>query len=225
MSETIFDTATTPAVPAAAPNLQVPDEVLEFIGDGKKYASPVDALKSVPHAQKHISQLETELKEARELLAKAKSAEEVYTTVKEMLAKPERPSGTAPQVSIPDVDTLLDRKLEERERLLVQTQNADSVKQAMLSVYGDKAAEVYRQKAEALGVPVQWLNDVCAKSPNAAFELLGVKAVVKTAPTSTKGSINTEALKPAAPAKPKSVMAGASTTDVIAAWRAAKPQT
>ncbi len=36
------------------PVFQIPTEAAELVGDGKKYQSVEDALKSVPHAQKHI---------------------------------------------------------------------------------------------------------------------------------------------------------------------------
>ena len=39
------------------PVFQIPTEAAELVGDGKKYSSVEDALKSVPHAQKHIQTL------------------------------------------------------------------------------------------------------------------------------------------------------------------------
>ena len=54
--ETIFDQSTNEDqnIDTSITNSQLPTEVLDFVGDGKKYSSVEDALKSVPHAQKHI---------------------------------------------------------------------------------------------------------------------------------------------------------------------------
>lgn len=229
MTDTIFDTSgsTKPEGEAAKPNLQLPDEVLEHIGEGKKYASVEEALKSVPHAQKHIATLEQELKDMREKMEKATSAEEVYKTVKEMLAAEGRqPSGGDAGKPI-DVEAILDRKLQEREAAQKAMENVTSVKTVLAEQFGERAADIYREKAQALGIGVEFLNDLCAKSPKAALELLGVKATSKgTAPTSTAGTIRTEGLDASKnPTKPKPVMGGASTSELLAAWRAAKPTT
>src|SRR5690606_35996662 len=65
--------------------LQIPDEVLEFVGPGKKYATLADALKSVPNAQKHIQTLEDEMKQLRADKGSALSQEEVYAAVQDYL--------------------------------------------------------------------------------------------------------------------------------------------
>ena len=75
MSETIFDQA-TPDVVETQQNA-IPTELAEFVGEGKKYQTVEDALKSIPHAQSHIQKLEEEMKQAREELAKRKAAEEL----------------------------------------------------------------------------------------------------------------------------------------------------
>ena len=48
----------------------IPTEAAEFVGQGIKYQSVEDALSSVPHAQKHIQTLESELAEVKEELVK-----------------------------------------------------------------------------------------------------------------------------------------------------------
>jgi chaperonin cofactor prefoldin len=228
MTETIFDGKTTPSGEAPAnPQLTLPDEAAELIGEGKKYATVQDALKSVPHAQKHISTLEAELAQAREALTKAKAADEVYATVKEMLATGGKPPAVGGQEQLPDLDALLDRKLQALEAQKVAKDNTEQVKQALVAQFGDKAIETYRQKASDLGIGVETLNDLCAKSPKAALELLGVKPKPATAASTAAGSrVDPSRLASLqSPQQPKSVMGGASTSEVIAAWRAAKPTT
>lgn len=221
---TIFD-GTTPAGESANSQLTLPDEAVELIGEGKKYATVTDALKSVPHAQKHISTLEAELADARAKLEKATAAEEVYATVKEMLAANGRPPEAGGQVQAPDWDALLDRKLTALKAQETAQGNREQVKQALVAQFGDKSIEVYKQKATELGIGVETLNDLCDKSPKAALELLGVKPKPTTAATTVTGSTVDPSRLAASqnPQKPKSVMGGAATSEVIAAWRAAKP--
>jgi hypothetical protein len=227
MTDTIFDGKTTPSADPAEPKITLPDEAAELIGEGKKYATVTDALKSVPHAQKHISTLEAELAQARAALEKATAAEEVYTTVKEMLAANGKPPVVGTGTTAPDWDALLDRKLQALEAQKTAQGNTEQVKQVLVAQFGEKAIEVYKQKATDLGIGVETLNELCAKSPKAALELLGVKPKPTTAASTVTGSTVDPSRLAALqnPQKPKSVMGGAPTSELIAAWRAAKPTT
>ena len=64
------------------PVFQIPTEAAELVGDGKKYQSVEDALKSVPHAQKHIQTLESELASVKEELTKRRTTEELLDEIK-----------------------------------------------------------------------------------------------------------------------------------------------
>jgi hypothetical protein len=215
---TTVDTVIEPPKPPV-----LPDHLKELVGEGKKYASVEKALESIPHAQTHIQKLESELREIREKLAGAKATEEVYEAVEALLSQ--GPKTAAPVLDESAIDSVLDRKLTEREQRLQAQRNVESVKNALKEKFGDKAQEMYRKKAEELGVGVEFLNDVVRKSPRAAEELFGLKAgsAPKTAPT-TPG-LNTEAFKinQSPQDKPKPVMGGSTTEDMVAAWRAAKP--
>lgn len=225
MSDTIFDqTGTTPPAGTPAPtDTKLPDELAGLIGEGKKYATVEAALKSVPHAQKHIEQLEREMKELREKAEKAAALDDVYKTVQDMLAQGGKPP--AGGLAETDIDVLLDRKLQAREAQQRAKENTALVKNVLVEQFGERAADVYKEKAAALGIGVEFLNDLCGKSPKAALELLGVKSQAKpTGATPPTGSINSAALDlTKQPPKPKPVMGGASTSEVLAAWRAAKP--
>ena len=64
------------------PQFEIPTEASELVGSGKKYTSVEDALKSVPHAQKHIQTLESELATLKEELTKRRTTEELLDEIK-----------------------------------------------------------------------------------------------------------------------------------------------
>lgn len=222
--ENIFTEGQTPPAGEQPTATQLPDHLKDLVGPGKKYATVEKALESIPHAQQHISTLETELKGMREKIATAVSAEQVYETVQQLL-EAEKATLSVAAVDENSLAALLDRKLTEREALAKQQANVSSVKAALANKFGEKAEEMYVAKATELGVGVQFLNDIVKHSPKAALELFGL-AHTPTPIRTTSGGINTEALnaQKQPPAKPKSVMGGASTQEMIEAFRAAKPQ-
>ena len=54
--------------PTSAPAFNVPPELSEFVGEGKKYGTVEAALASIVPAQQHISTLEQENNELRHFL-------------------------------------------------------------------------------------------------------------------------------------------------------------
>jgi hypothetical protein len=67
---------------------EIPTEAQDLVGEGKKYASAEDALRSVPHAQKHIQTLEAEMAELKEELAKRKTTQELLDELKSETRQP-----------------------------------------------------------------------------------------------------------------------------------------
>ena len=225
--ENLFaETTATPEV-AAAPQTQqpsLPEEVMALVGTGKKYATVEDALKSVPHAQTHIARLEQEMQSLRERAAQAKAIDDVYEALTSRQQGEQQVTASAPIVDERFIDAVLERKLEEQKRAEEKRVNLNKVKESLTTKYGEKAAEVFKKKAEELGINEGFLTDLAAKSPAAALELFGANAKEKVATSVPSGSINPQAfVQNQQPAPPKAVMAGASTSDLLNAWRAVNP--
>jgi chromosome segregation ATPase len=203
------------------PQFQIPTEAVDFVGDGKKYNSVEDALKSVPHAQKHIQTLESELATLKEELTKRKTAEELLDELKSGIQQPEN---TTQSVGIDQdkITELLNQTLESREKQAKAKANADSVARKFVEKYGDKAEEVYNRVAQESGLNAQQLNSLAASSPNIVLKLSGLEgsATPVGKPTST---VNTQALTGKADASTLSarVKPGATTKDLINAWKIA----
>jgi len=204
------------------PVFQIPTEAAELVGDGKKYSSVEDALKSVPHAQKHIQTLESELAAAREELAKRKTAEELLDEIK---------SGIQPQVTPAgsefDQDKLLqlvDQTLEQKERQRAAKTNAESVASKFTEKYGQKAEEVYNTVAKESGLTIQQLNSLAASSPKIVLKLAGLEGVSAPVAGKPNSTVNTEALnntKVDANQLSARVKQGATTKDLVNAWKIA----
>ena len=222
--ETIF---TTPPVVAAVPPAAtvpagLPQDVLEFVGQGKKYANADEALKSVPHAQKHIQSLSEELVATKAELEKRKTAEHLLEEIKRQNvttpADTQSPNGlTSETVS----KMIKDAQVAEQSQQVAKI-NATKVSDSFVAKYGDKAEEVYNTLAAEAGLSVQMLNQLAATSPLAVLKLAGMTGAVSAVGKSSS-SINTESLRSTDPNGTLSarVKQGASTKDLVAAWKIA----
>ena len=203
------------------PQFQIPTEAAELVGDGKKYSSVEDALKSVPHAQKHIQTLESELATLKEELMKRRTTEELLDEIK---------SGVQPKENLQGVEfdqdklmQLVDQTLEVKERQRLAKTNASQVAAKFTEKFGTEAETVYKSVARENGLSEQQLNSLAASSPNVVLKLAGL-AEAKTAPVSkSTSSVNTQSLnqKVDPSALSARVKQGATTKDLVNAWRIA----
>lgn len=202
------------------PEFKIPTEAMDFVGEGKKYKSAEDALRSVPHAQEHIRTLESELAQMKEELIRRKTAEELLDELKSGNQQTEE----TPQSVGFDQDTimkLVNQTIEQRDRQTKAQTNASTVASKFTEQYGNQAQEVYNKVAQDAGLTVEQLNNLAATSPNVVLKLSGLDA--KSTPVGKpSSSINTQALSSTKPTELSArVPRGASTKDMLAAWRAA----
>jgi hypothetical protein len=204
------------------PVFQIPTEAAELVGDGKKYSSVEDALKSVPHAQKHIQTLESELAAAREELAKRKTAEELLDEIKSGIQPQATPAGS--EFDQDKLLQLVDQTLEQKERQRAAKTNAESVASKFTEKYGQKAEEVYNTVAKESGLTIQQLNSLAASSPKIVLKLAGLEGVSAPVAGKPNSTVNTEALnntKVDANQLSARVKQGATTKDLVNAWKIA----
>jgi HD-GYP domain-containing protein (c-di-GMP phosphodiesterase class II) len=201
------------------PQFTIPTEIVELVGSGKKYQTVEDALKSVPHAQKHIQTLESELAELKEELTKRKTTQELLDEIK---------SGVLPEQTTQAVEfdqdrltQIVEQTLTNKEKQLRAQSNAKSVADKFTEQFGEKAQEVYATIAKESGLSVQDLNKLAATSPNAVLKLAGLFKGVTT--SKSTGTVNTESLN--ANRSPETLSArvpkGATTKDLVNAWKIA----
>lgn len=225
MSEqTIFNGEADQTPPVVTPpSPVVPTELQELVGQGKKYATLDDAIKSVPHAQTHIARLEQEAAQLREELQKRKAAEDLLADIKAGITQQ---GETTPKVDLSQetVSNIVKNVLRQEQESNIQAQNAKSVMTAFETAFGDKqkAEQEYIKIAEKNNLPVQMLNQLAMTSPEAVLNLAGLKKTTQPVGkvSSDVNTINfntTEPEMPSAKLKP-----GATTKDMVAALEAAR---
>jgi len=216
----------TPAtqVVAPAPVFTVPDSAKDLIGDGKKYANVEAALASLPHAQEHITKLESENAQVREQLTRSKTAEEFLAEVKKTNTVETVEAQPVPEVDLSVVEQMVANTITANEAQKVAQDNTKAVVDKLTAHYGskEKAEEVYIEQATALGLGLAGLNQLAATSPDAVYKMLGL-ASGGSSNVHTTSTVNTEALgtQTKEPVAAPTIMAGATYKDSINAWNAA----
>jgi hypothetical protein len=218
-TETPVEQSTNEAVQTdTAPKaFEIPTEAQELVGEGKKYQSPEDALKSVPHAQKHIETLESELASVKEELTKRQTTQELIDELKSGSQPVENTTQSA-EINQDSVMDLVNQTLTIREKKAQAESNAKSVAAKFTAQYGDKAESTYNSIAKELNVTVAQLNELASSAPSIVLKAAGLSAA--TAPVgNTTGSVNTEALTNTAPSEALSAkVESGSTKDLLKAW-------
>mgnify|MGYP003632235373 FL=1 len=218
-TETPVEQSTNEAVQTdTAPKaFEIPTEAQELVGEGKKYQSPEDALKSVPHAQKHIETFESELASVKEELTKRQTTQELIDELKSGSQPVENTTQSA-EINQDNIMDLVNKTLSIRENKAQADSNAKQVAAKFTAQYGDKAEATYNSIAKELNVTVTQLNELASSAPSIVLKAAGLSAA--TAPVgNTTGSVNTEALaNTASPQALSAKVESGSTKDLLNAW-------
>lgn len=188
-----------------------------------KYANVNEALKALQHSQTYIPEIKTQLtareQEVLRLQAELEQRQSVEDVVSR-LAKLNQPDvqDNPPKTSGLDesaVMKLVQETLERNQQLSAAQANQAQVEQVLKQKFGDKTAEVVKQRANELGLTPQALGELSSKSPQAVLALFNTQGT--HSPQPTRSSVHIPAhQQPNAPAleRPtKSLLSGASTKD------------
>lgn len=224
MSETIFDGVTTPVETEVNQGSQLPQDLAELVGDGKKYKSVDDALKSVPHAQKHIQTLEEENARIKAELETRRSTEELLADIRSGITVGEKPQSTTPQITSDTVEQTVAKLLAQREAQSKAQNNVAKVITTFEQTFGDKvkAQEMYTKVASESGLSIQELNRLSATSPDAVLKLAGLTSKQPAPVGKVHSTVNTDFANNGQQTELSArVKQGASTKDLKEAWRIA----
>lgn len=206
--------------PSESPTPAASDQLLASIVNDEglpKYSSVEDALKALQSAQEHIKRIEGENADYREKVTKATTMEDILKALKPGEAAP-APAAIAPKNTEElDIESVVIKALEDREAKQVQQTNTQTVVTKIKELYGEKASEIFYQKAEALGIGKADINALAQKSPAAVFRLLGIEAKQSTP---TVSGIRSEALTTQTSERPTHrAMAHGSSAALVSAWK------
>lgn len=164
----------------------------ELVGNDKKFKTVDDLAKGKLESDKFISKLESENKDLRDLVAKAQGRLEEAERRASFLERvtsghrdqsdegsnqePARPNpneNTTRQSALSTDDVI--KLMEERERERTQKANLDTVDRALLKEFGAEAKNIVSQKADELGLPIEYLINTARTSPTAFYNLIGLQ--------------------------------------------------
>lgn len=225
--------ATPPNPPAGSnpANVQAPDPVATMLMSIKnengepKYKDLNTALQALQASQEYIptlkAQLEAEKAEAQRLRVEAARLSTIEETVLALTQRQQEPPGTPP-VGLDEgkIAELVNRTLTAKEQQATSAANVQSVVSTLQSVFGTDAEKKFIEKAQEMGMSVQEMNTLAAKSPKAVLSMLGVtgQSAPKPNTSATQGTVNTSAFQPNPQTfvgrNTKSMMVGATTQDL-----------
>jgi DNA repair exonuclease SbcCD ATPase subunit len=192
----------------------------------QKYKTVEDALNALKHSQDYIPQLSDKLRQQEQELIAAKAAADKITELENTLKALTQQSQTPPSTPTPQgmseeqVAALVSKTLTQAQQAEVAKNNLSKVVNTVKQAFGDKAEEVFYGKAQELGMSMEEINSLAARTPTAALKLLGVEGSTPTPQPNNAGSINTSAFQPTPDSlisrNSKPTLVGATTADLNA---------
>lgn len=233
--ENIFSGQTTDPAAVQNQNSNVPESnpFADLLGSIKnesgeqKYRDLQTALTALKSSQEYIPQLKTEKERLEQELRKMQEENSrlraVEETVTKLTQQPNQQTTTQTQSIDPDaIVNLVNQTLTQKEQESLKKQNLGAVVAKMQEAFGAEAEKKFYSKASELGMAVEDINTLAAKSPTAVLELFGIKTTsqVQTQrnPNPTTTTINTAAITPASESfigrNTKPVILGATTQEL-----------
>jgi hypothetical protein len=186
--ETIFDEGNTET--PVEPTIPLPqgDYLNALVGEDKKFKSVEDLAKGKLESDQFIQRLQQENEGIREELktrvtlqefmdqmnqqakqVPQKAAEETPSAFEQAPAEPQK-SGISPE----DLESLLEKKLSEREQISNSQRNLKQVTAKLNEVFGPSYISEVKKKAAELGVGEKFFDNLAKTQPNAFLKLMDV---------------------------------------------------
>ncbi len=169
------------STPAATPSGDdIVSALKQLVGTDKKFKSEEDLAKGKIEADAFIDHLKEENKGLRAELeaAQRKAAEDQVAAMRDQLSKAPAEQTTEEvtpsQLSSEDIESHIEKFVTRRENQRTAQANLDSTNSELVKHFGDpeKAGVAVRARAEALGLSLEDVTKMAARSPKAALELI-----------------------------------------------------
>ena len=175
----------------------------------QKYKNLEEALKALKNSQEYIPTLHSQidaLKTEKEMLEKQHEKFLGIEDKLELLLRKEEDNSNPPKVEpkvednndkidINQIDSLIQQRLLQKEIERVEANNLKTVSDTISSVYGnEKAFEVIAKRATELGISVEDMKRLAAKSPDAVFSMFGINK--NSMSPNVSSTVNSASLRP-----------------------------
>lgn len=187
---TIFDAKEDQPVTSQPAETKAGEESLltALVGETQKYKSVEELAKAYVNADSFIEQLKEENRKLREQAAKAKTIDEVLERMNQRTA-PEEDKPPVSGIKPEDVQKLVEQTLSGRELQQRREANLLAADKAMKERFGDKAAEMFKQRATT-PEKAKILMELAATDPQEFVNLFGGVTSTPTQNIDT-GSVST----------------------------------
>lgn len=203
------------------------DQLSQILNEeGKpKYKDVETALAALKASQEYIptikqekEELEKTVEQLRVELSKRTALQEVVDKLKQekepQETMQEQPTNTNQALTPEQIQEMLEQYvpqiLEKRQEQTVAQQNILAVDKKLKEFYGENVETAVKTKAESLGLSIQDLEALSAKSPASVLELLGVKETKPAGRSLQSSVVIPPVTKPSESLKPdKSMLLGA----------------
>lgn len=164
----------------------------ELVGEGKKFKSVDDLARGKYEADQYVSTLLREIKEVKEELNKRMTVEDLMTRLKKDGSQTPmttnnpvfntsnhsdedhgQGTGTNSNLDLEAIKKALKEELAQEQEKARRNQNLQDTVKKLQANFGDNTSAVLNQKAQELGVNVQYLRELAEDKPSLLFKLIG----------------------------------------------------
>lgn len=158
-------------------------KIEDLVGEGKKFKTVEDLARGKLEADRFIEKLKSETEGLRTELNTRIGLTEFLDQIKNSNTQPNQPTGnnqpreggeTATALTPDQIEEMLDRKLTEKEKARIASENLRVTKQKLAEAFGPNYVNKLNEEAQALGLSKDYMNNLAATAPQALFKLLGV---------------------------------------------------
>jgi NADH dehydrogenase/NADH:ubiquinone oxidoreductase subunit G len=178
-----------------------------------KYRTIEEALVGSSHAQEHIRRLEQENEQLRQGRLQADAVQEIKEA---LLHNRQEPTSSGGQE---DFASIAEQVYERRQQEVAQQSNVQQVNSVMHEKFGDNARTHVEQKAQELGVGVEFLSSLAATSPKAFLAYFDTQPAPGTPSTPSTSQPRQAPVAGQGLEVPSNIMVGASSRQVLDLWR------
>jgi hypothetical protein len=193
-------------------NDQTPQNYFEqLVGEGKKFKDQEALAKSKWEADRHIDQVHKEQAELRADYLKLREEHMAQAKLQELVDQlkqaqqhsssnnPPANNDVKPGIKPEEIESLLDKKLSEREIARRQEENFNIVRNKLQEKHGDNSSSFLQEQMNKLGLSKEDLDEMARKHPQVFIQTLGLN---DTAPprdpfqAPTRPSVRNDNFKP-----------------------------